>query len=546
MKNGTVIAGFIVSFLAGMALMWGVDKSSGAPRATKDQPSSGAIGAAKGGVAEADGANYGSAKPGAVRVDLYVMSQCPYGVQAENGFADAVAKLGDDLDFRVDFIGDKTPSGDLSSMHGPKEVKGDMVQVCAQKYAPTKWFQMVLCQNKNMREVDTNWEACATEGGLPVDKLRACLDGEEGKSLLAESFGRSKARGASGSPTIYVGGQKYSGGRRGNDFFRAICNAYTGDKPAACASIPESPKVNVTILSDKRCAECDTRRMEGQLKSAVANPVMKTLDYSDAEGKKLFADAKPGMLPVAIFDATLDADKEAATALARSIKASGSYKILSMGGAWNPQCADDKGCELEECKATLQCKAEEPGKLDVFVMSQCPFGVKGLDALQEVTKNFGGKVQLAIHFIGDGDAKALKSMHGQAEVDEDIREVCAIEHYGKDLKYMDYIWCRNKSIKDPNWQACTGDKTGIDAEVIKKCSEGDEGKELLAKSFAYSKMMGIGASPTWLANGKYKFSGVDPESIKTQFCAHNKWDGCENKLSGPQNAGAAQPAGCGG
>ncbi|MBI4953843.1 MAG: thioredoxin domain-containing protein [Myxococcales bacterium] len=546
MKNGTVIAGFIVSFLAGMALMWGVDKSSGAPRATKDQPASGAIGAAKGGVAEADGAGYGSAKPGAVRVDLYVMSQCPYGVQAENGFKDAVEKLGDDLDFRVEFIGDKTPSGDLSSMHGPKEVKGDMVQVCAQKHAPTKWFQMILCQNKNMREVDTNWEACATEGGLPVDKLRACLDGEEGKSLLAESFGRSKARGASGSPTIYIGGQKYSGGRRGNDFFRAICNAYTGDKPAACASIPESPKVNVTILTDKRCAECDTRRMEGQLKSAVANPVMKTLDYSDAEGKKLFADAKPGMLPVAIFDATLDADKEASTALARSIKASGSFKILSMGGAWNPQCADDKGCELDECKATLQCKAEEPGKLDVFVMSQCPFGVKGLDALQEVTKNFGGKVQLAIHFIGDGDAKTLKSMHGQAEVDEDIREVCAIEHYGKDLKYMDYIWCRNKSIKDPNWQACTGEKTGIDTDVIKKCFEGDEGKELLAKSFAYSKMMGIGASPTWLANGKYKFSGVDPESIKTQFCAHNKWDGCENKLTGPQNAGAAQPAGCGG
>jgi predicted DsbA family dithiol-disulfide isomerase len=525
----------------------GVDKSSGAPRATKDQPATGAPGAPGGAAIGARGEGVASnAKPGSPRVELYVMSQCPYGVQAEQGFKDAVEKLGDNLDFHIDFIGDKTPSGDLNSMHGPKEVKGDIAQVCAQKYS-AKWFQMMLCQGKNSREVDTNWEACAKDLGMPVDDLRACIEGDEGKTLLSESFARSKAKGATGSPTIFLNGQKYAGGRRSNDFFRAICAAYTGDKPEACASIPESPKVNVTMLTDKRCSECDTRRMEGQLKSAIANPVMKTLDYSDAEGKKLYADVKPGMLPVAIFDSTLDADKEASQQISRALKEAGSFKLLSMGGAWNPVCADDKGCELDECKPTLQCKAEEPNKLDVFVMSQCPFGVKGLDAMQEVIKNFGGKVGFSVHFIGDGDAKSgLKSMHGPGEVDEDIREVCAAEHYAKDLKFMDYIWCRNKSIKDTNWEACTGEKTGIDAAVIKKCVE-DEGKSLLEKSFAYSKTMGIGASPTWLANGKYKFSGVDPESIKTQLCAHNKLEGCENKLSGPPaQQGNAQPAGCGG
>ena len=57
----------------------------------------------------------------------------------------------------------------------------------------------------------------------------------------------------------------------------------------------------------------------------------------------------------------------------------------------------------------------------------------------------------------------------------------------------------------------------------------------------------MSASPTWLANNKFKFSGVDPETIKTNLCTHNdKLPGCENKLTGrAAPAGAAQP-GCGG
>jgi hypothetical protein len=112
-----------------------------------------------------------------------------------------------------------------------------------------------------------------------------------------------------------------------------------------------------------------------------------------------------------------------------------------------------------------------------------------------------------------------------------VREACAIKHYGRGLKYMDYIWCRNKDVRDPHWQSCTGSATGIDADVIKKCADSDEGKQLVAASFAESKTAGIGASPTWIVNNKYKFSGIDAETLKTNLCSHNKLRGCENKLS---------------
>ena len=537
MKEDKLSISMLLAFLAGMGVMWFINFHDQHTVARN--------------TAHADTASSGPANPGAVRVDLHVMSQCPYGVQAEAAFKDVVAKFGPDLDLHVDYIGQTGATGELSSMHGPNEIKGNLFQVCAQKYAPTKAFDFVLCQNENSKEVATNGAACAAKVGAPADKIVACADGAEGKDLLAASFKRSQTKGASGSPTIFIAGTKYEGGRKPTDLMKGICNTAGAKKPAGCADIPESPKVNVTILSDARCGtDCDPRRLEGNLKNRVGNPVITNVDYATPEGKRLFGTIKPVSLPAAIFDKTLDADKDAVAAFSKGLKASGDYRVLSMG-AWNPACSDEGGCNAEECKKTMQCRVEVPKKLEVFVMSQCPYGVKGLDAMKEVVENFkkaGESVDFSIHYIGDGDAKSLSSMHGAGEVDEDVRESCAIQHYGKNLKYMDYIWCRNKSIRDPNWQACTGGTTGIDADVIKKCAEGEEGRKLVERSFGESKAVGIGASPTWLANNKFKFSGIDPQSIKAGLCSHNaKLGGCDATLSGPaapKPSGAKEP-GCG-
>lgn len=529
MNKATAVVGFILSFIAGMMLMWGINARKGEGGILKDSSS----------------ASAGSKKvnPGAVKVDLFIMSQCPYGVQAFNGMKDAIKQLGNDVDFNVEYIGNTTPSGDLSSMHGPNEVTGNIIQMCANKHIPAKYIDFVSCQNKNYREVATNWEACATEVGVQPDKLRACIKGEEGKKMLAESFQRAQQKGATGSPTIYIGGKQYSGGRRTNDFLRAICAEYKGKKPQVCTSIPEAPKVNVTILSDKRCTECQPERYQGMIKARVANPVVKIVDYSDPEGQKLYEATKPGNLPVIIFDKTLEADKEAADQFKRGAREAGEYKVAPLGGEWNPVCMGEGGCDKEECKNTIACRKEEKNKLEVFVMSQCPFGVKALNAMEEVLKNFDKKIDFKVNFIGGGDAKSgLTGMHGQAEVDENIREICAIKHYPKDYKWMEYVLCRNKDIRSTKWEECA--KGDIKADVIKKCFEGDEGKQLLEASYKYSQGLGFGASPTWLANNKYKFSGVDAETIKKNLCEHNKeLKGCENKLSG--NSGAPVQGGCG-
>lgn len=567
MSKGTSIIGFILSFIAGIILMWGIDRGThNTATATAEEASKARAGS---------DTTAGLVKPnaGAVKVTLYVMAKCPYGVQAENGFKDVVEKFGPDVDFDVEYIGNGDAQSGFTSLHGPTEVTGDTYQICARKYS-AKWFQTILCQNQGVQQVDTNWEQCANTAGIPQDvigKVTACAQGQEGKDLLAASFKKATEHNVRGSPTIYIGDTEYQGGRKTTDFMKGICAAYTGAKPAICNDIPEAPKVNVTLLGDKRCAECDTKRFEGMLHQRVGNPIITTVDYADPAGKKLFDAIKPVKLPAVIFDKTLDADKDASQAFGGSARAAGDYKVIAAGD-WNPACADDGGCKLDECKSNLTCREEKPNKLEVFVMSHCPFGVKGMDAMKEVVDNFKKhkvNIDFQIHYIGDGDAKsAFNSMHGPGEVADDLREVCAIEHYGKDLKFMDYIWCRDKTVmdegRDPNkkfsdvgaalkddaWQACANKDTGVEKDTLAKCAEGDEGKQLLDASFKYSKDTGMGASPTWLVNNKYKFSGIDSQTVKDNFCQHNKVDGCDATLSGPpapKAGGAAAPApGCGG
>jgi len=150
--------------------------------------------------------------------------------------------------------------------------------------------------------------------------------------------------------------------------------------------------------------------------------------------------------------------------------------------------------------------------------------------MKEVLANFGDDVNLGVHFIGDDRGPELNSMHGNAEVEEDVRQACVVKYYPKKHQFMDYLSCRAADYKSPLWETCTG-KNGIDAAVIKKCYD-TEGKSLLKDSFKLASSLGIDASPTFLANNKYIFGGVDADTIKTNYCNYNKGlAGCGKTLS---------------
>ncbi len=484
----------------------------------------------------------------AVTVDMFVMSQCPYGVQALNGMIPAVKQLGNEVVLNVDYIGSNN-GGTLTSMHGPKEVTGDIAQLCAGAIAPGALLDFISCQNKDYARVADNWVTCASSTGIDAQAMKDCVNGEQGKKLLTDSFARASKKGARGSPTIYIGGQSYRGKRSPDAFIRSICKAH---KNAAaipvCAALPEPKPVNFTLLTDKACgADCERGMMQAQhiLKNNVEKPVFTEMDYSTPEGKALYEKiGGEGMLPMVLVDKTINDDRDALDNLRRGLAPTkdAELKVLRLRSSWDPICMAEGGCAVERCKETMFCRPETPQTIELFVMSQCPFGVKALNAMEEVIKNFGSDLKFSVHYIGGGDADHLSSMHGKGEVDEDIRELCAIKHYAENYKFMDYILCRNKNYRSNDWESCTG-ANGIDKSVIQACFDG-EGRQLLAEDFKLANKLNIGGSPTWVANGKHQFSGLDAETARANFCKHNSGlAGCANKLSG--DSGAPVQGGCG-
>jgi hypothetical protein len=235
------------------------------------------------------------------KLQFYIMSQCPYGVQVLDGIIPALRQIGPWVDFKLDFIGD-VQGDQLSSMHGENEVQGDIVELCTLKHAPTKWLDLFACWNKEDQSLPGNWKPCAAQSQLDAattDLIAACVDGPDGKALLKASFEKAKQNGASGSPTIQLNGAPWQGGRDERAFLVGICNALPGPKPAPCAAIPPPPTVNLLVLGDRRCTdpECQTAGMIGQLKSMFAGLVVTEQDWASPEGKATYAEHGLRLLP---------------------------------------------------------------------------------------------------------------------------------------------------------------------------------------------------------------------------------------------------------
>ena len=166
------------------------------------------------------------------KVDLFVMSQCPYGVLAEQSFGPVLKLFKERIDFNLYFIASET-NNVFTSLHGQAEVDEDIRQVCAIKYYPDKYLDYVLCVDKDYKNVGTVWEKCATDNGLDKEKIKSCWQGTEGKELFKKNIEVGNKLKVSGSPTIYVNDVPYQGGRSSDEFKEGICNSFKS-KPKEC------------------------------------------------------------------------------------------------------------------------------------------------------------------------------------------------------------------------------------------------------------------------------------------------------------------------
>lgn len=526
-----------------------------------------------------------------VKLDFYVMSQCPYGTQVEDAVAPVLKELGDAVDFNVNFIANDLGGGKFQSLHGENEVQGDLVQICADKYNPDQFVDMVTCMNADARSIPGNWEACAKKFNMDTTSIKKCFGGDEGKQLLSASIDKSKAVNAQGSPTMLINNQPYDGGRDSLSFKRALCAQLSGHE--ACAEIPvcatdadcvakpdkevvcnnpntksatceyiDPIKVDVVVLSDQKCPSCDVSSLLTTTKSLFKGAQVKTVDISSAEGKAL-ADANGiSVLPVIFFGKSM----EQTSAWKANPNLASAFESATLGYRLRDAVTQASWFIDEEKRqqfyADIGVKlGDNKPQIDFFVMSFCPYGNQAEELLKPVYDQLKGKVDFNPHYIYysnyqgggaqyclDADSKFC-SMHGVQEARQDIREDCVKEMKGMD-GWFDFALAINKQCTAQNADTCwTGvaQGLGIDVDAIKSC-EKEKVMTYANKDFILSDKMGASGSPTIVIDGVKYGGSRSAQGFLAGLCAafDKKPAECDNVVAEPQAASApAAQGGCG-
>ncbi len=527
-----------------------------------------------------------SSSYGTVKLDFYVMSQCPYGTQVEDAIKPVLDKLGKAVDFSINFIATDLGGGKFSSLHGQPEVDENIRQLCAIKYYPNTYMDYIVCRNKNIQS--PSWQSCASQAGIDTGKIQACFDGGEGAQLHSASIQESEAVGAQGSPTIYVNNQPYQGGRDSNAFQRALCANLQGHP--ACANLPpcgldtdctaqpgkigrcqnpntqeakcvysEDVKFEIIVLNDKQCGtSCDTTQLSQVLKQMFIAATLRSVDISTDEGKKLVGELGITVVPAYIFEpkVTTSYTWETNTRIQSAFERKGNYYKLSddaTGASWFVSAEARKKYQ----DAIGLSPGDNKPQVDFFVMSYCPYGNQAEEAIAGAYDILGDKAAYIPHYViyenygGGGPNYCLEngqycSMHGIQELNQDIRELCVYKSLGAG-KYFAFVKAMNKKCSAQNadscWTAVASD-LGLDTKAISQC-EKDEGLALVKKEKELNKVLKVSGSPTVFVEGD-QFNGARTASgFASALCGKFSQAPAECANIPADTAAAAAPAGGG-
>ncbi len=166
-------------------------------------------------------------------------------------------------------------------------------------------------------------------------------------------------------------------------------------------------------------------------------------------------------------------------------------------------------------------KVDKP-LLEAYVVSKCPFGLQMQRAMAEAVKNIPALAEFVkVRYIGEIYNGAVTAMHGDAEAEENLRQICIREEQPE--KYWDYISCH---IKAGDVNGCL-DTAGIDQNKLSTCvKDSSRGIAYAKEDFSLNSKYNITGSPTLVLNSQpvseYDFGGRSSEAIKNIVSCSSK------------------------
>ena len=466
--------------------------------------------------------SYAQQKP--INIDLFVMSQCPYGVLAENSMIELRKEFKEAIQINLYFIAQEE-KGEFRSLHGEQEVEEDIRQLVILKYWPDKFWDYLRIRNTNY--FTPAWQSAALTAGLDIEKLNKLTISQEAKDLFRKNIQKAEELKVMSSPTIYINNELYSSGLGLPSLKLAICKRLKAKSETLCSGLPEcfedrdcgfrpkkeakcqdagtikascifpdAPKIELMVLNSQDCLEePDISFLLADFQKLYPGLEVKKQDVSSNEGNKLLTELGIKVLPAIIFDANLAKTDNFQTNINQGVflrLKDPRYYLLS------PLIL----------KPTLYLDKEPRAEtLDLFLMSHCPSGIEAENTLIKRLKD-KPDFKLNIHYIVKKDNQGkFFSSHGEEELREDIEQI-VMRYYLSADKFLDYILCRNQAIKKGeekrNWQACA-EKLGLNPQSIWEFAY-EKNVEFLNKEFAFPQEFQIESSPTFIWENKVKIA----------------------------------------
>lgn len=173
------------------------------------------------------------------KVELFVMSYCPFGLQMEKAYIPAWTLLKDKADVSIKFVS--------YAMHGLKEIEENTRQYCIGQNQPAKLLTYLQCFTGK-----DDFKGCMAQAGITEGSLSSCVNTTNAKYKILDKFkdqttwlsGRypvypinedlNTKYGVQGSPTLVINGAQVEGVNRTAEAVKqAICAAFN-TPPAEC------------------------------------------------------------------------------------------------------------------------------------------------------------------------------------------------------------------------------------------------------------------------------------------------------------------------
>jgi hypothetical protein len=260
--------------------------------------------------------------------------------------------------------------------------------------------------------------------------------------------------------------------------------------------------VTLFVLNDAGCSVCDASWIEPRVKIDFSNITVNYVDAGSAQGQDYINTLGITSLPAAFFTSDFtQAVNASAYQNNQWVVPVGSYYVLNIQGTMD-----------------LTREESETPRVDLFVMSECPYGVPAQQAMIDAKSLIPG-FELIMHYIGNvysetewnalsteyqnyyeqygmceqkTNNKYYCSLHGPGEVENNIAQLCAMNYYEDWTSFIEAHINNNMNISKAIQEV------GYNETLMNECINSEIGWDLYEEDITIAEERLIGSSPTYV------------------------------------------------